>query len=172
MQRHDLVGVHAGGGAIRIHVGLDPLLDLAHAGLDLRPLRRILGQDLEVVVEPGAIGADGQRASFHHRQSGQRGRELNERFVRSPGHGVVSGAGGLPQQHRDHRHRVGRVGVQEIAPVPEQAVLLRLEADVEAADVLQPEDRDPTATFKNNPSYAFSKSVQELIQRCRTRIYK
>jgi hypothetical protein len=97
-------------------------LDLAHAGLDLGALGRVLVDDLEVVVELGVVRGDRQRAPFHDAQARQAGRELHDRIVGQAGHGVVARARGLAQQHREHRHGVGAVGVDEARAVAEQAV--------------------------------------------------
>jgi hypothetical protein len=57
---------------------------LVHPPLDRGALRRIGRRDLEVVVELRAIRRDRERASFHHREARDDGRELHDRIVRSP----------------------------------------------------------------------------------------
>jgi hypothetical protein len=109
---------------------------LKHALLDLLALLGIGRLDLEVIVELRVVRGDRERAAFHHAQPGQRCGELHDRIVRQSRHRVVAGARCLAQQHREHRNAVGAVRIDQARAQPEQAVTLRFEADVEAADVL------------------------------------
>ncbi|MEZ5974741.1 MAG: hypothetical protein R3E96_07825 [Planctomycetota bacterium] len=61
-RRHDLVGVHLAGRLVRVHVAFDTRFGFRHARLDLGAFGRILHRDLEVVVEFGVEGRDGQGA--------------------------------------------------------------------------------------------------------------
>ena len=97
---------------------------------------------MEVIVQLRSECADRQGATLHHGEARHRGRELQHRAVRHPGHRVVAGPGSLAQQHRDHRHRVGGVRVDQIRAIAQQTLLLGLDPDVEPGDVLQPDDRD------------------------------
>ena len=69
--------------------------------------------DLEVIVELAVERADREGPALHHREARERRSELQHRAIGKPGHRVVAGPGRLAQQDRDHRHRVGRVGVDE-----------------------------------------------------------
>ena len=67
------------------------ILDGRHSGLYLGALFGVLGRDLEVLVEPRVEGANGEGASFHHRQPGHWRRELQYRIKGQSSEGVVAG---------------------------------------------------------------------------------